>query len=172
MLYGGYLKFFSSITGLYYLLVPFLKSCSEPHGTLYFSHKTPLGYYLKTGGGLFQSLLRLSTFWRDPWSMVVIQTTCINFLGLLYKLQQTWWLKKEIDSLTGLEAKKFDVRVSAELAPCGGSERESIPGLLASAGCWQSLVFLVVRQPQGSSLCCHLHVAFFSISVCLLFCLL
>lgn len=61
--------------------------------------------------------------------MVVIQTTCINFLGLLYKLQQTWWLKKEIYSLTGLEAKKFDVRVSAELAPCGGSERESIPGL-------------------------------------------
>lgn len=65
--------------------------------TIYIPVTKPLLVVNKTwgDGDLFQSLLRLSTVWHDPWSMVVIQTTCINFLGLRYKLQQTWWLKKE-----------------------------------------------------------------------------
>lgn len=134
--------------------------------TIYIPVTKPLLVINKTwgGGNLFQSLLRLSTFWRDPWSMVVIQTTCINFLGLLYKLQQTWWLKKEF-ILSQVQRPRSLLRRCQQSWLLVEVLREG-PFQL-SLSFWGVLVVLGV--PCGClPVCHHLAVAFTSISECLL----
>lgn len=56
----------------------------------------------------------------------------------------------------------------AGLVPSEGSEEETVhASLLASGVCWQSLVFSGL-QMHHSRLCLHLHVAFFSLCLCVL----
>lgn len=77
------------------------------------------------------------------------------------KIPETWWLTTiELDSPTVLRAK---IQVWAGLVASQSCEREPLPHLLASGGCWLSLVWLAV--PHSDPRLCHPR-AYFPMSLC------